>query len=58
MRLTKDQQRALLRVYQRDTTVAPSYRAFRRAAHYGYDCIMVYWHGMWLGIEKDGYTHS
>lgn len=22
------------------------------------DCIMVPWNGMWLGIEKDGYTHS
>lgn len=22
------------------------------------DCIMVPWCGMWLGIEKDGYTHS
>ena len=21
-------------------------------------CVMLQWHGMWLGIEKDGYTHS
>jgi hypothetical protein len=24
----------------------------------GYGCIMIPWNGMWLGIEKDGYTHS
>lgn len=35
-----------------------SYRAFRRTVHAGYDCIMVKWCGMWLGIEPDGYTHS
>ncbi len=28
-----------------------------RAAH-GYDCVMIEWCGMWLGIEKDGYAHS
>lgn len=22
------------------------------------DYIMIHWCGMWLGIEKDGYTHS
>lgn len=21
-------------------------------------CVMIQWKGMWLGIEKDGYTHS
>ncbi len=37
-----------------------SYRQFRRTVqHSSYDdCIMVPWCGMWLGIEKDGYTHS
>ncbi len=28
-----------------------------RASH-GYDCVMIEWCGMWLGIELDGYTHS
>ncbi|QWY83490.1 hypothetical protein [Rhizobium phage RHph_X2_28B] len=23
-----------------------------------YDCVMVPWNGMWLGIETDGHTHS
>lgn len=22
------------------------------------DCVMVKWQGMWLGIEKDGYSHT
>lgn len=36
------------------------YRRFRATVHGfpGGDCIMVPWKGMWLGIEKDGYTHS
>lgn len=36
----------------------PSYRQFRRKAEPGWDCIMVPFAGMWLGIERDGYTHS
>ena len=35
-----------------------TYRQFRRTVQHGYDCIMVNWCGMWLGIETDGYTHS
>ncbi len=35
-----------------------SYLQFRRSVQRGYDCIMVPWCGMWLGIEQDGYTHS
>ena len=35
-----------------------SYRQFRKTVQMGCDCIMVKWCGMWLGIEKDGYTHS
>jgi hypothetical protein len=58
--MTKDQMRALHRVYLRDTSVAPSYLAFRRRAYYSHinECVMIQWKGMWLGIEKDGYTHS
>jgi len=56
--LTKAQRIALHRLYLRDTTVAASYRQFRRSVQHGWDCIMIEWCGMWLGIEKDGYTHS
>jgi hypothetical protein len=35
-----------------------TYRQFRKLAVASFDCVMVPWCGMWLGIEKDGYTHS
>ena len=57
--MTRQQREALYRLYQRDTSRAPSYRAFRRLARRAYgDCYMIHWCGMWLGIEEDGYTHS
>lgn len=31
---------------------------FRASVEMGSGCVMVYWCGMWLGIEPDGYTHS
>jgi hypothetical protein len=37
------------------------WRIFRRRCKPSFDgsgCIMLPWKGMWLGIEKDGYTHS
>ena len=35
-----------------------TYKQFRKSVQTGFDCLMVKWQGMWLGIEKDGYTHS
>lgn len=35
-----------------------TYRQFRKRVHPAWDYVMVQWCGMWLGIEKDGYTHS
>ena len=58
MILTKPQRQAVRRIYLRDTSVAPSYLTFRRQLVRGYDCVMIHWKGMWLGIETDGYTHS
>lgn len=55
--ITKEQQQALLRVYNRKD-LGMSFLSFRRTAVQGYDCVMVQWCGMWLGIEQDGYTHS
>lgn len=42
----------------KETPPTMTYRQFRRLAHQSYDCVMVPWCGMWLGIESDGYTHS
>jgi hypothetical protein len=35
-----------------------TYRQFRRRLQVGGCVPMIYWCGMWLGIEPDGYTHS
>lgn len=72
--LTRPQREALKRVYLRvveaamprpipgkaSTFYVPTYREFRRKVqpYIGGDCVMVPFAGMWLGIEKDGHTHS
>jgi hypothetical protein len=58
MKLTTEQKKALKRVYDRDQNNGKTYLQFRRQVFAGFDCIMLPWSGMWLGIEKDGYTHS
>jgi len=57
MVLTRAQREALLRVWRRDNQCL-NYRDFRRTVLPGPGCAMVFWCGMWLGIEPDGYTHS
>ena len=58
MRITKEQQIALKRVYDR-SPLDLTYLQFRRTAFLAFgDCVMVPWCGMILGIERDGYTHS
>lgn len=66
--LTKAQRKALKKnVYDRmvaDTPPSkkpPTYRQVRRTVQPTFfcdNCIMVRYAGMWLGIERDGYTHS
>jgi len=69
IRLTRAQRVALLRVYRRVAEADKgsmtqeqyggfSYRYFRRHVQPGPDCVMVRFGSMWLGIERDGYTHS
>lgn len=58
MKLTRKQREAVLRKYRQDPDGAKSYREFRKRAVQGFDCIMMQWCGMWIGIELDGYTHS
>jgi len=57
MTITREQKIAIKRLYDRNS-VGVSYLQFRRSIKRGYDCLMVEWCGMWIGIEKDGYTHS
>ena len=61
MRITKEQQRALARAYHRAENMPMPFLAFRRSIQptFGMDgAIVVQWCGMWLAIERDGYTHS
>ena len=57
LNLTKPQRHALHKVWRRSNQ-GLTYREFRKTVEWGFDCVMVPWCGMWLGIEKDGYTHS
>lgn len=57
MTLTKPQQLALKRKWTQDSQ-GLTYRRFRRTVFQTIDCVMVPWCGMYLGIERDGHTHS
>ena len=58
LKITKEQQIALKRVFDR-TPLDMTDLQFRRTAFNAFDeCVMVYWCGILLGIERDGYTHS
>lgn len=57
--ITRKQREAIFRKWNQDNN-GMTYRAFRatvRRANYD-DCLLLPWCNMWLGIEKDGYTHS
>lgn len=67
VKTTREQRRALGQIYRRVLEAQKpgqppvQYRAFRKTVQptIGCDgCIMVPAYGMWLGIERDGYTHS
>jgi hypothetical protein len=57
--MNKAEQKAVYSLYSR-MGARPSYLNFRRLVYYNnmMGCWMLYWKGMWIGIEKDGYTHS
>jgi hypothetical protein len=57
-KLTKEQQRAVLRVFKRSPDGAKSYLEFRRRVQFYHDLILLEWRGLLLGIEHDGHTHS
>jgi len=58
MILTRAQREAVYHKYQQSPDGSNTYKQFRKRVLYGPDYIMLHWCGMWLGIEKDGYTHS
>lgn len=54
---TRAQREALKRIWLRGADER-TYRELRKSVFGGSDYIMLQWAGMWLGIERDGYTHS
>lgn len=61
MHWTLAQDKAITAIYNRDTSVAPTLKSFRKQVQgpFGFDNVVgIDWKGMWLGIETDGYTHS
>ena len=56
--LTRQQRLAIKRLYDRNHNGCMTYLQFRRRAVPGFDCVMIPWCRMWLGIELNGYTHS
>ena len=70
VKTTKAQRAALKRVFDRQPIRRDGpeggqrllgYRQFRASIQPSFGCdgaVMVRWAGMWLGIERDGYTHS
>jgi hypothetical protein len=55
--LNKAQRRGVHRKWTQDNQ-GLTYRKFRSTVVQGICCPMVWWSGMWLGIEEDGETHS
>lgn len=60
VKTTKEQRKALKKIHQR-WNIASSYKEFRKTVQGTFfldSCVMVNVGSIWLGIEKDGYTHS
>lgn len=57
VKLTRAQRVSLHRKWEQGSQNM-TYKEFRKTVQPGWDCVMVEWCGMWLGIETDGYTHS
>jgi hypothetical protein len=56
--LTKEQRKAVYRKYLHNPDGAQSYREFRNRIEPGWGYVGLQWCGMFLGIERDGHTHS
>ena len=58
--LTKAQRKAVYRLFTHNPSGAHTYKEFRSrfVAQYGGYIAIYDWCGMYVGVEKDGYTHS
>lgn len=58
MILTRPQRMSIWKLYCRLNAPLYSYLVFRRTVKDCGEYIMIQWCGMWVGIEKNGYTHT
>lgn len=60
IQLTPQQMTALARIWKRDHQymTLEEFMETAQPTFYMDDAVVVKWSGMWLAIEKDGYTHS
>lgn len=57
--LTRAQRRAIFNLWERNHDGLSRFRMFRRLrVSPGFDCPLVQWCGMTVGVEADGYTHT
>jgi hypothetical protein len=56
--ITRAQREAIARKFAQSPDGAASYREFRARVKPGFGYLVLPWCGMYLGIEKDGHTHS
>jgi hypothetical protein len=55
---TRAQRESVLRKFNQNPDGAKTYREFRARAKWSFGVLMLPWCNMWLGIERDGHTHS
>lgn len=53
-----EQMWSLYRKFKQNPDGSVGFTDFMQRAEPGSDYIMIWWCGMWLGIELDGYCHS
>ena len=60
VKTNRAQREALYKLYQRNSNGINTYRQFRKCAMPGFGgtYIGIMWGGMFVGIEKDGHTHT
>jgi len=58
LNMTRQQVLGALKLFQRNPDGSKGFDEFLGRVVQGWDCLMIQWCGMWIGIEKDGYTHS
>jgi hypothetical protein len=58
--LSKEERKAIYKKYKQNPDNSKSYKNFRQRVYYDSlnGCLILKWCDMWVGIERDGYTHT